>query len=118
MWEEEGKRSKGDILWWNEEMKEAVSLKKGTDKVMCQNIYEENKRRFKSMKNKAYKAVSTAMREKAEEALTELKHGPNAMFRLVKRLNFDEEVEGGSDGKLCFSEKECGIIWKIMWKGS
>ena len=31
----------------------------------------ENKRRYESMKNKATKAVSKAMREKAEEEITE-----------------------------------------------
>ena len=61
------------------------------------------------MKNKV---VSKAMREKAEVALTELQIFPNGMFRLVNGLKTDsKEVEGGrcmkgSDGKLCFSEKE------------
>ena len=36
------------------------------------------------MKNKAKKAVSKATREKAEEALTELKDFPNGVLRLVK----------------------------------
>ena len=57
-----GKRSIGDIWWWSEEVKEAV---------MCQNNTEENKRRYKSMKNKAKKAVSESIRELAEEAFTE-----------------------------------------------
>ena len=35
------------------------------------------------MKNKAKKAVSKAMREKAEEALTELQNCQNWMSRLV-----------------------------------
>ena len=30
-----GRRSKGDTQWWNEEVKEAVSKKKETYKVMC-----------------------------------------------------------------------------------
>ena len=48
------------------------------------------------MKNKARKAVSKAMREKAEEALTELRNCQNGMFRLVKGLKTDsKEVEGG-----------------------
>ena len=47
-------------------MKEAFSRKKEAHKVMCQNSTEENKRRYKSMKNKANKAVSKAMREKAK----------------------------------------------------
>ena len=48
------------------------------------------------MKNKANKAVSKAMREKAEEALTELTNCPNVMIRLVKVPKTDsKEVEGG-----------------------
>ena len=44
--------------------------------------------------------------------LTECKKNSNQMFRLVKGIKFDsKEVEvgiyiRGSDGKLCFSEKE------------
>ena len=53
-------------------MKEAVTRKKEAHKAMCQNSTEESKRRYKSMKNIANKAASKAMREKAEEALTEL----------------------------------------------
>ena len=44
-------------------MKEAVSRMKHAHKPMCQNCSEENKRRHKSMKNKAKNAVSKAMRE-------------------------------------------------------
>ena len=51
---------------------------------MCQNSTEENKRRHKSMKNNTKKAVSKAMREKAEGALTELQNCLNWMIRLVK----------------------------------
>ena len=57
--------------WWNEEVKEAVSRKEDAHKAMCKNSTEEN-RRHKIMKEKAKKAVLKAMREKAEEALTEL----------------------------------------------
>ena len=64
------RRSKGDIWWWNEEVKEVVSRKKDAHKIMCQNNTEENKMRYKSMKNKEKKAVSEAIRVKAEEALT------------------------------------------------
>ena len=55
------RRSKGDTWWWNEDAKEAVSMKKDAHKAMCQNN-TENKRRYKSMKNKAAKTVSKAMR--------------------------------------------------------
>ena len=46
-------RSKGDTLWWNKGVKEAVSRKKEAHKAMCQNSTAENKRSHKSMKNKA-----------------------------------------------------------------
>ena len=58
------------------------------------------------------------MREKTELALTELQNCPYGMFMLVKGLKSDrKEVEGGrcvrgSDGKLCFSEKEKVKAWK------
>ena len=70
------------------------------------------------MQNIANKAVSKAMRGKAEEAIAELQNCPNGIFRLVKGLKTDsKEVEGGrcvrgSDEKLCFSEKERGKVWK------
>ena len=53
---------------------------------MCQNRTEENKRKYNNMKNKA---VLKAVREKAEEALTELQNCPKGMFRLVKGLKTD-----------------------------
>ena len=65
------RRSKEETWWWNEEVNEAVSKNKDAHMVMCWNSTEENNRRYKSMKNKAKKAVSKAMRRKAEEALTE-----------------------------------------------
>ena len=77
-------------------MKEAVSRKIDPHKAMGQNSAEENKRRHKSMKNKAKKVVSKAMRGKAEQALTDLKNCPNGMFRLVRGLKTDStEVERG-----------------------
>ena len=111
-WKKRGRRSNGDICWWNEEVKEAVSRKKEAHQTMCQSSTEENNMRYNSMKIKANKAVLKAMREKAEEVLTELQNCPNRMFRLVIWLKTDiKEVEGGrcmrgSDEKVCFSEKE------------
>ena len=68
---------------WNEEVKEAVSRKKEAHKAMCRNCTEENKRRCERIKNRANKAVSEAMRQKAEEAFTELQNSQNGMFGLV-----------------------------------
>ena len=41
-WMKRERRSKGDIWWWNEEVKEEVSKKKGAHKAMCQTKTEEN----------------------------------------------------------------------------
>ena len=86
-----GRRSKGDTWWLNKDMKEAVLRKKEAvsrnmeaHKAICLNRTEENKWRFKSMKNKASKGVSTAIGEKAKETNTELQNCPNGMLRLVK----------------------------------
>ena len=78
------RRGKRNTWWWNEKVKEAVSWKKDAHKAICQDNTEENKRRYKGMKNKTNKAVSEAMREKAEKTLTELCNCPNGMFKLVK----------------------------------
>ena len=56
------RRSKGYAWWWKEEVKEVVSAKKDAPKAMCWNSTEENKRSYESIKNKAYKVVSKAMR--------------------------------------------------------
>ena len=53
-----GRRGKGDTWWLYKEVKEAVSRKKDVHKTMLRNINEENMRRYKSMKNKAWKAIS------------------------------------------------------------
>ena len=115
-------RNNVDTWWWNEEVIEAISRRNEAHTAMCQNRIENN-RRHRNMKNKARKAASKAMREKAEEALTELRNFPNGMLRLVKGLKTDSnELVGGrcirgSDGKLCFSEKERGEVRKDYRKG-
>ena len=43
------------------------------------------------MRNKANKAVSTAIREKADKALTELQNSLNGMFRVVRGLKTDNK---------------------------
>ena len=91
-WRKERKRSKVDTWWWNEEVKEAVSRKKAR-KVMSQNSTEENKRKHKSLKNKAKKAVSKAMREKAEEAFTELQNCPFGMSMYTLNRNANKSVQ-------------------------
>ena len=113
-----GWNSKGDTWWWNDEVKEELSRKKEVHKAMCQNSTEKNNRRSKSMMNKAKKAVSEEMREKADDEIPDLQNCPNRMFWQVKGLMTDsKEVVGGrcmkgSVGKLCLGEKERGKVLK------
>ena len=58
---------------------------------MCQNSTEENKRRYKSLKNKASKTASKAMREKVDEVLTELQNCPFRMPRSLIGLKSDSK---------------------------
>ena len=77
---------------------------------MCWNSTEELYKMYRRVKKNARKAVSKAMREKAEEVLAKLNNFPYGMFRQAKVLKFGcAEVEGGSDGRLYFGEKERGL---------
>ena len=112
------RRDIGKTWWWSEEVKEAIARKKDALKEMRKNDTEENKARYKNMKNRAKKVVARAMRGEAEKRLSELSENPNKVFKLVKKMKKDgKDVEGGrcmrgSDGKLSFSEKDRGRVWK------
>ena len=62
----------------------AILRKKYACMAMCGNSIEENKNRYKCMKNKAKKGISMAMREKTSFFF--FFNCPNWMFRLVKGL--------------------------------
>ena len=93
-------------------MKEAISRKKDAYMAMCRNSTEENMNRYEGMKIKAMRAVPSAMTEKAEEGLLQLRNCQSEMYWLAKGLRINiKEFEGvrcvrRRDGKLCFSEKE------------
>ena len=62
---------------------------------MCRNSAEDSKKTYRSMKNKARKAVLKSMGEKAEEVLIEWRNFTNGMVRLINGLNFcTKEVDG------------------------
>ena len=113
-----GRRDRGDTWWWNEEVKEAIANKKAAHKEMCKNRTEENKARYVRMRNRAKRAVAKAMKEEAVQELKELDKSPNEVFKFVKSMKKDgKDVEGGrcmrgSDGRLSFSEKDRGRVWK------
>ena len=57
-------------------MKEAIRQKKVAHKKMCENQSEENKAKYKNMKNLANKEVANFRRKKAEKELTKLNEKP------------------------------------------
>ena len=57
----------------NEEVKESVSRNKDAYNRMCRNS-TANKNMYESMRKKAEKVVSNALREKDEDGFTELKN--------------------------------------------
>ena len=62
---------------------------------MCRNSTEVIGNRYGSIKNKAKRYVSRAMRED-EKGLTGLKNCQNGLFRIIKGLRIDsKEVDGG-----------------------
>ena len=70
-----GRRSKGDTWRWNEWVKEEVSRKKDEHRTMCRHSTEENKRRYKGMKNKARKQFQKQEERRLKRRL--LKNCPN-----------------------------------------
>ena len=70
------------------------------------------------MKNRTKKVVLKPMKEAAKQELRELSEHPNKVFKLMKSMKKDgKDVEGGrcmrgSDGRLNFSEKDRGKVWK------
>ena len=110
-----GSRDIGDKWWWNKDVKEAIARKKDVHKEMCKSRTEANKARYKNMKNRAKNVVIKAMKDAAEQELSE---HPNKVFKLVKSMKKDgKDVEGGrcvrgSDRRLNFSEKDRGRVWK------
>ena len=109
-----GRRDQGDTWCWNEDVKEVIARKKDAHMEMRKSGTEANKARYKNMK----KVVAKAMKEAAERELRGLSEHPNKVFKLVKSMKNDGKyVEGGkcmrgSDGRLTFSEKDTGKVWK------
>ena len=113
-----GRRDRGDTWWWNEEVKEAIARKKDARKEMLKNVTEESKAKYKNMKNRAKKVVARAMREEAKKELRDLEESPNRVYGMIKAMRREgKDVEGdrcvrGEDGRLNFSEKDRGGVWK------
>ena len=89
---------------------------------MCKNPLEENKAKYKNIKNRTKKMVANSMKKEAEEELTKLNKKPNNIFTLVKFIKSDgKDIEGGrcmkrKHRRLDFSKKDRKRIWKHHMK--
>ena len=87
-------------------------------KKVCENRLEENKAKYKNIKNRTKKVVANSMRKEAKKELAKLNKKPNNIFTLVKFMKKDgKDIEGGrcmreKDRRLGFSEKDRKRIWK------
>ena len=103
-------------------MKEALQQKKVAYKKMCKNRSEENKAKYKNIKNRTKKVVANSMRKEVEKELTKLNKKPNSILTLVKFIKTDgKTIEGsrctrGKDRRLAFSEKGRKKYGKITRK--
>ena len=89
---------------------------------MCENRSEENKARYKNIKNRTKKGIANSMRKEAEKELTKSKEKRKSIFTLVKFMKKDrKDIEGdrcmrGKNGRLGFSEKDRKRTWKSCMK--
>ena len=85
---------------------------------MCGSSAKNSDNWYRSLMNKAKKAVSVSMGKKAEEWHTAVNDCTYGMLRLVRTLLIDsKEGDGGrsmrgSDGKLSLNEKKRGRVLK------
>ena len=85
---------------------------------MCKNRLEENKAKYKNIKNRTKKMAANSMKKEAEEELTKLNKKPNNIFTLVKFIKSDvKDIEEDrcvkrKDRRLDFSKKDRKRIWK------
>ena len=60
---------RGDMWWWNEEVKDAITKKKTAFKKLCRFPSEENKTKYKRITNQTRKIVARAMRMETTQEL-------------------------------------------------
>ena len=72
MWEKKSRRDRGDMWWWNEEVKDTIARNKTIFKELCRFPSEENKTRYKRLRNQTRKIVARALRMEADQELNNL----------------------------------------------
>ena len=66
------RRDRGNMWWWNEEVKDTIARKKALYQELRRFPSEENKTQYKRLRNQTKKIIARAMRKKAEQELNHL----------------------------------------------
>ena len=74
------RRDQGDMWWWNEEAKDTIARKKAAFEELCRFPSEENKTKYKRIRNETRKTVARAMRMEANQVLNNLYQKSNSVF--------------------------------------
>ena len=112
------RRDQGDMLWWNEEVKDTIATKKAAFKEVCRFSSEENKTKYKSIKIQTRKIVARAMRMEANQELNNLYQSSNSVFYFLQRMKKERKNEQRGrclrerDGRLGFIGEDRAKIWK------
>ena len=116
------RRGRGDMWWWNEEVKDTIARKKAAFKELCRFPSEENKTQYKRLRNQTRKIVARDMRMKANQEINDLYKNSNNVFYFLGRMTKEgKDVEEerclkGRDGLLGFMEEDKAKVWKNTWK--
>ena len=90
-------------------MKEAKQQKKVAHKKISKNRLEENKTKYKYIKNRTKKVVANSMRKEMEKRVNKIEQKTKLHFCTGEV--YEKDIEGGrcmrgKDGKLGFNEKD------------
>ena len=90
------RRVQGDMWWWNEEVKDTIATKKAAFKELYRFPLEENKTKYKRIRNQTRKIVARVMRMEANQELNNLYQNSNSVFYFLGGMKKEEkDVEGG-----------------------
>ena len=90
------RRDRGDMWWWNEEVKDTIARKKAAFKELCRFPSEENKTQYKRLRNQTRKIVERAMKMEANQEFNNLDQNSNSVFYFLRRMKKKgKDIEGG-----------------------
>ena len=111
------RRDRGDMWWWNQEVKNTVARKKVAFIELCRFPSEENMTQYKCIRNQTRKIVARAMRMEANQELYNLYQNFISDFHFLRKMKKEgKNLEEGrclraSDERLSFIEDQAKI-WK------